>query len=477
VAGLAIIAIMTADDEDGGSMLRVTGLLVGLLLVLMSISLPASAEKRIALLIANQGYSASVGTLKNPFKDIVVVGDALSKQGFEILPPIKDGKRSAMLGGVRDFARRLNAAGDGAIGFIYYSGHGAAEKDTNVNYLIPVDASAPGTSAFWDDSVKLDDVLRLLDGARSAAKFIVFDACRNELQLPTKDTSKGLVPVAEQQGMFIAYASAPGRTASDMGDKSGPYAAALAAELAKPGLDHLNLFQNVKEAVLASTGGAQQPWESNGLGHRVYLTGQTKPAETAPVWRFSEAAEAWDRAKDTTSIPLLEMFIARYKDTYYANLARARIEDIKRGQVAIATPPVPSAASNSAPPKAPVPSHSPTRVDRSAEDRLRSALEIWKRSVPVQSQTSVQNGMMVAKWTSSSCRAAIWSAKVSELNLSEAYMKNNAYIAIPCRDKNAKCVLVESACHTASMSQRNKSEFILYAIPRVQAEAAIRELK
>ena len=82
--------------------------------------------------------------------------------------------------------------------------------------------------------MKLDDILKLLDGARAAAKFVIFDACRNELQLPTKDTSKGLVPVSEQQGMFIAYASAPGRTASDRGERSGPYAAALAAELAKP---------------------------------------------------------------------------------------------------------------------------------------------------------------------------------------------------------------------------------------------------
>lgn len=96
-------------------------------------------------------------------------------------------------------------------------------------------------------------MLRLLEGAHSAAKFVVFDACRNELQLPSKDTSKCLVPVAEQQGMFIAYASAPGRTASDRSAKSGPHAAALAAELGKSGLDHLNLFQNVKEAVLAST--------------------------------------------------------------------------------------------------------------------------------------------------------------------------------------------------------------------------------
>jgi hypothetical protein len=241
-------------------------------------SATARAEAKIALLIGNQTYDPSVGVLKNPLNDISVVGEALARQGFEVLPPIKNAKRSAILGAVRKFVDRLKTVGPNAIGFLYYSGHGAAEKDTNINYLIPVDAKEPGTAAFWDESLKLDDVLKLLDGAQWAAKFIVFDACRNELRLPTKDTTKGLVPVAEQQGMFIAFASAPGRAASDRGEGSGPYAAALAAELGKPGLDHLNLFQNVKEAVLAATGGAQQPWESNGLGRRVYLTG---PAQTS----------------------------------------------------------------------------------------------------------------------------------------------------------------------------------------------------
>jgi formylglycine-generating enzyme required for sulfatase activity len=339
---------------------------LALVILMLAAASAAQAEKRIALLIANQGYSASVGTLKNPFNDIAVVGDALSKQGFEILTPIKDGKRSAMLGGVRDLVRRLNAAGAGAIGFIYYSGHGAAEKDTNINYLIPVDASAPGTSAFWDDSVKLDDVLRLLDGARSAAKFIVFDACRNELQLPTKDTSKGLVPVAEQQGMFIAYASAPGRTASDMGDKSGPYAAALAVELAHPGLDHLNLFQNVKETVLASTGGVQQPWESNGLGRRVYLTGPpaaaapTSPSSTATTQQsgWSTAEREWQQyGKETKDIRLLEAFKLKHKsDPVYVRLAEARSEELKRQEIAasVAAPTLPDAPLNSEPNRPPV---------------------------------------------------------------------------------------------------------------------------
>src|SRR5215470_8784478 len=135
------------------------------LLLFIVASSAAHAEARFALLIGNQSYDPSVGVLRNPHKDIALVGDALAKQGFELLPPVKDGKRSALLGGVRDLVRRLNSGGSGAIGFIYYSGHGAAEKDTNINYLIPTDAKEPGTSEFWDESVKLDDVLRLLDGA------------------------------------------------------------------------------------------------------------------------------------------------------------------------------------------------------------------------------------------------------------------------------------------------------------------------
>jgi hypothetical protein len=68
-------------------------------------------EKRIALLIGNRAYDTSVGAFKNPHNDIAIVGEALSKQAFGVLPPIKDARRSAILGGVRDLVRRLNAAG------------------------------------------------------------------------------------------------------------------------------------------------------------------------------------------------------------------------------------------------------------------------------------------------------------------------------------------------------------------------------
>ena len=194
---------------------------------------------RIALLIGNQAYDPSVGVLKNPQNDIALVSQVLASRGYQVLPLVKDATRVQILAAVRGLARQLNAAGPGAVGFLYYSGHGAAETETKRN--------------------------------------MVFDACRNELRLPYRG-SKGFEPVREQPGIYVAYTTAPGQAAMDDGVTSGPYAAALASELAKPGIDHLSLFQNVKEAVYASTKGAQQPWATDGLIRRVYLTGWSKAA-------------------------------------------------------------------------------------------------------------------------------------------------------------------------------------------------------
>ena len=64
------------------------------------------------------------------------------------------------------------------------------------------------------------------------------------------------------------------------------------------------------------------PWTEDGIQRRqrVLFGGEAK-ATPSPPMRLSEAAEAW------------EAFVARYKDTYYADLARARIADLKKQQV------------------------------------------------------------------------------------------------------------------------------------------------
>ncbi len=165
-----------------------------------------------------------------------------------------------ILTAVENFALRLKRASPGAVGFVCYAGHGAADPETKINYLIPIDAKEPSTQDFWHESVKLDDLLGILNRAPSAAKFVIFDACRTELRLPLRG-SRGLSRVEQQKGLFVAFATSPEQPALDAlpGRPNGPYATVLAAELAKPGLDHVSLFQNVKEGVFTATREARFP--------------------------------------------------------------------------------------------------------------------------------------------------------------------------------------------------------------------------
>ena len=45
---------------------------------------------------------------------------------------------------------------------------------------------------------------------------------------------------------------------------------------------------------------------------------------------MSEAAQAWAAAKDTTNVAVLEAFVRRFGDSFYGDLARARIDELNR---------------------------------------------------------------------------------------------------------------------------------------------------
>ena len=74
-------------------------------------------------------------------------------------------------------------------------------------------------------------------------------------------TDKGFVPITDTAGLLIAYATAPRKTASDVGDDGGPYAKALAEELMKPGIEAVTMFRNVQLRVKETIG--QDPWLSS----------------------------------------------------------------------------------------------------------------------------------------------------------------------------------------------------------------------
>jgi uncharacterized caspase-like protein len=106
------------------------------------------AEKRIALLICNQSYNAEVGILKNPHNDIILIGTALDRLDFQVTLK-KDVDYRSTDAAIKRHVAAVRHEGRGTISFFYYSGHGAADPDNKINYLIPVDiANADDGSAF-----------------------------------------------------------------------------------------------------------------------------------------------------------------------------------------------------------------------------------------------------------------------------------------------------------------------------------------
>jgi Caspase domain len=247
----------------------------------------ANAQARLALLIGNQNYANAVGPLRNPHNDVALMEGSLTRLGFNV-KVLKDATFREMDVALQLYADELQKAGSGALGFFYYSGHGAADAATKKNYLIPIDVVSAQDASLWQRSYLQDDAIGLLNGkAPNAIQFVVFDACRNELPLPQRTekaiwaaSDKGFVPIGNVSGFLIAYSTGPGQTASDGPENGGPYASALADALSVPGVEVVTMFRDVqikvKKRVWENQKEVQDPWLSFSALPLVYLVSDTK---------------------------------------------------------------------------------------------------------------------------------------------------------------------------------------------------------
>ena len=303
----------------------------------------AYADKRIALLIGNQGYGSEIGQLGNPHNDIALLEKALQDLRFEVTT-VRDAGLAALHQAVNAYARRVRVAGPGAVAFFYYSGHGASDAVTN--YLIPVDVKSVEDTQLWDQSLRLTEITRKLRGeAGNATHFVVFDACRNTLKLNKPGSralvqSKGFVSVSQEPGMLIAYATAEGELASDVGAGVGPYAKVLAEEIIKPGVEAVVMFRIVQRRVRDTI--KQEPYLGfNALGD-VYLAGleppRPPPAAAAPSSaaqpqiseaEFADKAE-WAIASATDRLVSYRVYLRSRPDGLFASEANLRIAYLER---------------------------------------------------------------------------------------------------------------------------------------------------
>ena len=218
---------------------------------------------------------------------------------------LKDANYKVMDSALKRYVTEVRRAGRNALSFFYYSGHGVASPETQINYLIPVDVTDADDDKVWFESFQQNTIIDLLSKqAPNATHYVVFDACRNELNIAgaaakALGTDKGFVPVTDTTGLLVAYATAPRKTASDVGDDGGPYAKTLAEELIKPGIEAVTMFRNVQIRVKEMIG--QDPWLSFPSLPAVYFAG-TKPPEYVET-------TFWVSVKDSASPAVLNTYL------------------------------------------------------------------------------------------------------------------------------------------------------------------------
>ena len=134
--------------------------IVFLLLVSLFVAGASSGQEpvRLALVIGNKSYSQKVGPLKNPHHDVALVGAALAKLGFKVTT-LKDADYRTMDSAIKRHVAEIRGAGKGALSFFYYSGHGVANPDTQINYLIPVDVADANDANIWYQSFEQSTII------------------------------------------------------------------------------------------------------------------------------------------------------------------------------------------------------------------------------------------------------------------------------------------------------------------------------
>ncbi|WP_416831670.1 MAG: caspase family protein [Erythrobacter sp.] len=218
---------------------------------------------RIALVIGNEKYDGSMGSLSNPVNDAVLIGATLRSLGFDV-EILTDASQADMKRAVRRLGDRLADAGDNATGLFYYAGHGV--QSDGANYLIPVGAAIDAESDLELEAVSAASILSQLEETYVSTRIVILDACRNmPLRRRTRDGSRGLARMDTPNGSFVAYSTSPGNTATDGGGIHSPFAEALAAQMLVPDRPIEVTFREVRRQVVEMTNGDQVPWDASSL--------------------------------------------------------------------------------------------------------------------------------------------------------------------------------------------------------------------
>src|SRR5438270_4237274 len=259
---------------------------------LLVFTVPAHAEKRVALVIGNNDYK-NVPKLQKAVNDARTMGDTLKQLGFSVMVAENQTRQQ--------FSQTLlafdNAVEAGDTAFFFYAGHGF--EIAGQNYLLPTDvpAATEGQEELVRDaSVLADRIVERLQNRKVRTSILVVDACRNN-PFERRGTRAvagggGLAPMVQlPEGVFSALSAGPRQTALDRlsNDDANPnsvFTRTFAKELLQPGENLVQVAQSTRRlgSEMAETVNHKQiPVYFDQIVDEVFFNGAAKDAAARPA--------------------------------------------------------------------------------------------------------------------------------------------------------------------------------------------------
>ena len=217
-----------------------------------SVSDIAVAGRKVALVIGNKDYRPRA--LVNPLNDATDMKAALERFGFAVTMRPNLAMR-AMDEAISKFVAELRK---GDVALFYFSGHGMQIDGENL--LLPIDFDALSAEDSKKNSIRFDDIQRLLEKSPALLSILVMDACRNNPFLTTRGLiAQGMAPVEARMGSYVVFAASPGQTADDNPrERNGLFTKFLLENLRDPPALS-QLFRRVRDAVYKESQHYQMP--------------------------------------------------------------------------------------------------------------------------------------------------------------------------------------------------------------------------
>jgi hypothetical protein len=233
-------------------------------LLINSIVVSQSTEKRIALVIGNSNYQQG-SFLKNPVNDANLMTSTLKDLGFYVIKRI-DGNYEQMQAAVKEFSIKLSKYD---VALFYYAGHGL--QVDGKNYLIPVDGKFNSKVEVRYGAISVNDIVNEFEEYNDKVNLLILDACRsNPFRTWERGGAVGLSPMPPVSGTIIAFATSEGATAADGVGQNGLYTSKLVEQMKIPQRIE-DVFINTRVAVENASNGEQSPQEWSKIRSKFYL--------------------------------------------------------------------------------------------------------------------------------------------------------------------------------------------------------------